>query len=360
MAARSTTTDRQHRKGATTHATDPRAYAEAADSCSVHRNAVASATQKTEQPLVKILVCDDDQADRELLYTCLQQIIDREVVLLQPGRIDDIQYALDKRRIDLVLIDSRMPPKPGMEWLAEVTRKQLAPVIMLTGSAIGEVTTQALHEGSLGYLPKGNLSADKLNNAVNLALDKWNRLQQAKADREKLERLATYDSLTGLYNRQAILAKLRESVNLANRYREDFSLTMLDIDHFRKINDRYGHLTGDDVLERAAALIRGNIRDADTAGRYGGEEFMIILPRVNLSSSWVAAERLRAIIEKTRLKDFAENVFSITVSQGLVAWERNDNVASLISRAEEALHKAKQKGRNRVQILLGPSLRDKV
>ena len=263
MAARTTTTERQHRKGATTHATDPRTYAEAADSCSIHKNAVPSTTQKTGQPLVKILVCDDDPADRELLCTCLQQITDREVVLLQPGRIDDIQYALDKRRIDLVLIDTRMPQKSGMEWLAEISKKQLAPVIMLTSPAIGRVTSQAAQEGSVGYLPKGNLSPDKLNNAVNLALDKWTRLQQAKADREKLERLATYDSLTGLYNRQAILAKLRESVNLANRYREDFSLTMLDIDHFKKVNESYGHLIGDDVLEKISALILGNIRDAD-------------------------------------------------------------------------------------------------
>jgi len=253
-----------------------------------------------------------------------------------------------------------MPQKSGMEWLAEISKKQLAPVIMLTSPAIGRVTSQAAQEGSVGYLPKGNLSPDKLNNAVNLALDKWTRLQQAKADRERLERLATYDSLTGLYNRQAILAKLRESVNLANRYREDFSLTMLDIDHFKKVNESYGHLIGDDVLEKISALILGNIRDADIAGRYGGEEFMIILPRVNLSSSWVAAERLRAIIERTKCKDSAGNIFGLTVSQGLVAWERNDNVASLISRAEEALHKAKQKGRNRVQILLGPTLRDKV
>lgn len=360
MAARSTTTERQHRKSTATHATDSRTYAGAADLRSVRENTVAFTTPRTAQPLIKVLVCDDDPADRELVCTCLQQMADREVVLLHPGHIDDIRYALDKHRIDLVLIDSRMPPKSGMEWLAEVTRKQLAPVIMLTASAIGEVATRAFHEGSLGYLPKGNLSPDKLSNAVNLALDKWTRLQQAKADREKLERLATYDSLTGLYNRQAILTKLRESVNLANRYREDFSLTMLDIDHFKKINESYGHLTGDDVLEKIAVLIHANIRDADIAGRYGGEEFMIILPRVNLSSSWVAAERLRAIIERTECRDSAGNIFGLTVSQGLVAWERNDNAASLISRAEEALHKAKQKGRNRVQILLGPSLRDRV
>jgi diguanylate cyclase (GGDEF)-like protein len=135
---------------------------------------------------------------------------------------------------------------------------------------------------------------------------------------------------------------------------------MLDIDHFRKVNDSYGHLIGDEVLEKIADLVRANIRDVDIAGRYGGEEFIIILPKTNLASSWVAAERLRSIIEKTEFKDSAGNIFAVAVSQGLVGWERIDDAASLISRADEALRKAQEKGRNRVQILLGPSLRDKV
>jgi diguanylate cyclase (GGDEF)-like protein len=87
---------------------------------------------------------------------------------------------------------------------------------------------------------------------------------------------------------------------------------------------------------------------------------MIILPKTSLSLAWVAAERLRTIIEKAELKDPAGNAFAITVSQGLIGWERNEDASSLISRADEALYKAKAKGRNRVQILLGPSLRDKI
>lgn len=177
---------------------------------------------------------------------------------------------------------------------------------------------------------------------------------------QKPERLETFDPLTGLYNHHTILGRLREQVNLANRYKEDFSLILLDIDHFRKVNDHYGHHAGDDVLEEVAALIRGNIRETDMPGRYGGDEFIIILPRTDLSSSWVSAERLRSIVEKTEFKNSVGNLFTVTMSQGLVGWEPKDDVASLISRAAEALDKAREKGRNRVQILLGPSLRDKV
>lgn len=321
---------------------------------------VASMTQEMKQPPLKILICDDDPADRKLVRTYLQRITDREIVLLEAGHTEEIQDALDKGRIDLVLMDNQMPGKSGMEWLAEIARKQLAPVVMLTGSGTEEIVAQAFQEGAVGYLPKGSLSREKLSNIIDVALDKWTRLQQAMADKEKLERLATFDSLTGLYNRRATLGKLRELINLANRYKEDFSLIMLDIDHFKTVNDRYGHLTGDGALEEIATLIRRNIRDTDIVGRYGGEEFIIILPKTTLASSWVVAERLRSIIEKAQMKDSAGNVFAITVSQGLAGWERGEDADSLISRADEALYKAKEKGRNRVQILLGPSLRDKV
>ena len=316
--------------------------------------------QEIKQPLIKILICDDDPADRKLVRAYLQQITSREIVLLEAGHTEEIQNALDKGRIDLVLMDNQMPGKSGMEWLAEIAKKQLAPVVMLTGSGTEEIAAQAFQEGAVGYLPKGSLSQEKLQNIIDVALDKWTRLQQAMADKEKLEILATFDSLTGLYNRRAILGKLHELINLANRYKEDFSLSMLDIDHFKRVNDRYGHLTGDEVLEKIATLIRRNIRDTDIVGRYGGEEFIIILPKTNLSSAWVVAERIRTIIEKTEMKDSAGNVFAITVSQGLAGWERDEDATSLISRADEALYKAKEKGRNRVQILLGPSLRDKV
>jgi two-component system cell cycle response regulator len=317
-------------------------------------------TQETKQPLIKILVCDDDPADRKLIRTYLKRITDREIVLLEAGHVEEIQNALDKGRIDLVLMDNQMPGKSGMEWLSEIVKKQLAPVVMLTGSGTEEIAARAFQEGAVGYLPKGSLSQEKLQNIIDVALDKWTQLQQAMADKEKLERLANFDSLTGLYNRRALLGKLSELINFANRYKEDFSLIMLDIDYFKRVNDRYGHLAGDEVLEKIATSISRNVRDTDVVGRYGGEEFIIVLPKTNLSSSWVVAERLRTIIEKAEMKDSAGSTFAITVSQGLVGWERNEDATSLISRADEALYKAKEKGKNRVQILLGPSLRDKI
>ena len=360
MVNESISVDRQHNKTCDTGAGNPRRDSKSTDSQFLIENPVAWTTQETERQLIKILMCDDGPASDELIRSYLQGISDKEIVLLESLDTEEIRNALDKGRIDLVLTDSQMLGRSGIEWLAEMVKKQLAPVVVLTGSRDEEIEALTFQEAAVGYLPKDGLSSEKLKNIIDDALDKWARLQQAMADKEKLEMLANFDSLTGLYNRRAILGKLREYVNLANRYRDDFTLIMLDIDHFRKVNNRHGYLAGDEVLESIAALIRSNIRRTDIAGCYGGEEFIIILPKTNLSSSWAVAERLRSIIAQAELKDAAGNIFSVTVSQGLAGWERNDDADSLISRASEALHKAKGKGRDRVQILLGPSLRDKI
>ena len=304
---------------------------------------------EVKQPLLKILVCDDDPADRKLVRAYLRQIDDREIVLLEAGRRDEIQNALDKGRIDLVFMDIQMPEKSGMEWLAEIAEKKTAPVVMLTGSGNEEVAVQSLQKGAVGYLPKSKLSTEKLAETIDDALKRWRQIQQSLANQEELERLANIDSLTGLVNRGAILRKLGEQTKYANRYREEFSLDMLDIDHFKKVNDQYGHLTGDDVLEQVAILVRQDIREADTAGRYGGEEFIIILPRTDLSSALNVAERVRKTIEASEMKDSKGNVFGITVSQGISIYQPGEDEYSLISRADNALYKAKENGRNRVE-----------
>jgi len=299
--------------------------------------------------LVKILVCDDDPADRKLVRAYLRQITDREIVVLEVGQRREIQNALDKGRVSLVLMDIQMPGKSGMEWLAEIVEKQTAPVVMLSGAGSEEIAVQSLQEGAVGYLAKSSLSKENLVKTIDTALAKWRQIQQAKADQEELERLANLDSLTGLYNRRVILQRLNERIKYVRRYGEELSLIMLDIDHFKKVNDQYGHLIGDGVLEEIAVLVQRNIRGTDDVGRYGGEEFIIILLKTGLSSAVDVAERVRKAIEAVEMKDSEGNVFSVTVSEGVSSYKRAEDERSLISRADGALYRAKENGRNRVE-----------
>jgi len=159
-----------------------------------------------------------------------------------------------------------------------------------------------------------------------------------------------YDSLTELYNRQGILDVLRNLFNGAQRYKQDLSISILDIDYLNAVNERYGQFIGDSVIESVAKIIYRNIRASDTVGRYGGDEFLIILPRANLYSARVSAERIQNTIENTEMNDSANNHFSITVSQGLSCLEMSDDIRTFLVRAEEALQRAKQNGGNRVEM----------
>ncbi len=304
---------------------------------------------KVERPLLKILVCDDDPADRKLVRTYLREVADREIVMLEAGQKAEIEEALGKGRIDLVLMDNEMPEKSGMEWLAEIVEKRMAPVVMLTGSGSEEVAVQALQEGAVGYLPKGSLSKEKLVEAIDAALEKWRLMQQSRANQDELERLANFDSLTGLHNRRAILHRLDEHIKQVRRYEGELSLIMLDIDYFKNVNDQYGHLIGDEVLENVAVLMQQNVRNTDSVGRYGGEEFIIVLSETDLSSALIVAERLRNAIEAAEMRDSEGNMFGITVSQGVSSYKPGEDKQSLISRADDALYRAKQNGRNRVE-----------
>ncbi|SFM86083.1 GGDEF domain-containing protein [Thermodesulforhabdus norvegica] len=165
-------------------------------------------------------------------------------------------------------------------------------------------------------------------------------LQQAY---QKIEELALHDELTGIYNRRAILGYLKEEIERASRYDIPLSVSLADIDHFKSINDTYGHLVGDKILRELAAHIKGCIRSTDRVGRYGGEEFLIILPHTPISRALSCMERCRSDIEGSLFEGLR-----ITVSFGIAALRPEDDLDSLLSRADKALYEAKNRGRNRV------------
>lgn len=184
-------------------------------------------------------------------------------------------------------------------------------------------------------------SLEKINEKLELMVeDKTKELQQYN---EELKRLSETDSLTGIFNRKKLKDSLNVEINKANRYNEVFSLILLDIDFFKKVNDNHGHLTGDNVLIEVCKIISKNIRDIDLFARWGGEEFVILVYKQDINQAEFIAEKLRTQIEKANIENL-----KITCSFGVTQYERTNTSEILFKKADDALYEAKETGRNKV------------
>lgn len=169
--------------------------------------------------------------------------------------------------------------------------------------------------------------------------------------RKKIEELAITDGLTRLYNRRYAIERFEEEFERCQRLDEKLACIMFDLDHFKRVNDEHGHQSGDEVLKKIAALTKDCIRTYDIAGRFGGEEFIVILPEADLQSSQKLAERLRTLVQNTAIPISDRMApLNVTISIGIAILHSDDSsVSDLIKRADEALYQAKNNGRNRVE-----------
>ena len=171
----------------------------------------------------------------------------------------------------------------------------------------------------------------------------------------KLVELATIDDLTQLYNRRYFFERFNQEMERAKRYQRPLSCLILDIDHFKHVNDTYGHLSGDQVLIDIAQILRNNCRQSDLAGRYGGEELIILLPETDSPGAMIIAERIREMIEQHQTVDDRGEIIRVTVSMGVVSLtgpelEKMDKNERIVQYADDALLRAKKDGRNRIEI----------
>ena len=163
--------------------------------------------------------------------------------------------------------------------------------------------------------------------------------------RQTVIRLSREDSLTGLYNRRRITELLENEIQRAARYNTVFSVILADIDHFKAVNDQLGHQAGDEVLNKIAEIIRSSVRATDLAGRWGGEEFVIISPETDIGGSFSLAEKIRTRLESADLGKIGHR----TASFGVTAFADGDDIEDIIARADAGLYAAKEGGRNRVE-----------
>lgn len=175
--------------------------------------------------------------------------------------------------------------------------------------------------------------------------------QQLLESKSRVEELSRLDELTQINNRRHLMSRFTEELSRRRRSGGELSVILVDVDHFKLVNDLRGHLCGDYVLKELACIMKSQLREYDVLGRYGGEEFASVLPGSPLSGGWIVAERLRSAVEKYNF-EFENSSFKITISLGLASTEgiSDPSTSTLLKIADECLYKAKETGRNRVMI----------
>lgn len=284
-----------------------------------------------------ILIIDDITENIQIVSGMLKKE-NYKVIASTNGR-DGIEIAKLKQP-DLILLDIQMPDMDGFEVcraLKDDEKTKRIPIMFMTARIDEESIEEAFKAGAADYVTKPIKK-----------LEIWARIRtQIKLSQTilALEKASITDGLTGLYNHNRIFEVLDAEIIRAKRYGHMLSIMMLDIDFFKKVNDNFGHQTGDVVLKEVAREITKTIRNIDVAGRYGGEEFLVVLPETNKESAIIGAERLRTNIENLSF----ENGMKISISGGIVEYT-NETTMEIIEKADKKLYKAKSNGRNRIEV----------
>ena len=297
----------------------------------------------------KILVVDDEKDICLLISSLLTE--EGYVVQTATDGMEGMRV-FKEQSPDLVITDVKMPGRDGLELLKEI--KAVNPrvdVIVLTGHSNEATAIDFLHNGAYDYLLKPLEDLDLLIASVQRALQKRQLEARNLQLLKELEELATKDALTGLYNHRQMHTSLSDEINRSLRYEHAFQILMVDIDHFKKINDTYGHPFGDFVLQRMARLFEENLRLTDTVFRYGGEEFLILMPETGKQDAVSVAKRLLSAIAEYEFDCDGHKVHA-TVSIGTAEFpEEARDMSALIGLADRRLYRAKQSGRNCIEFV---------
>ncbi|MDP8235620.1 MAG: diguanylate cyclase [Candidatus Erginobacter occultus] len=296
-----------------------------------------------------ILVVEDDPISRKLLARRLETAGYR-VGVLADG--ESAREELKNNPPALLLLDIQLPGLTGLEllgWLRGEPALRRLPVILISGLDRPKDVVRGLELGASDYVTKP-ISFPVLLARIRTQLLISEMVVRLETQAKILARLAAYDELTGVFNRLGLSYFLKSEVERSLRYREPLAALMIDIDHFKPVNDLYGHPAGDRVLRRVAELISSTLRGPDLLCRYGGEEFLVILPHTSPDQAREAGERIRKEIAAVPFRS-EENEIPLTVSVGAAGLdpEAEEPGEEMIAAADAALYRAKREGRNRVR-----------
>lgn len=292
---------------------------------------------------MQVVVIDDTLITARLIAEYLKKIGGVDPIIFTDPE-EGLRYCMDNE-IDLLMVDYMMPKMNGLDVIRsyrEQRSKEEFPIVMVTAMEERDVLRQAFEAGANDFVPKPLEPVELIARAQSLLT--------LRARTVELRRMATIDFLTNVFIRRYFMEVAEREVVRCKRYGQPLTLCMLDVDHFKHVNDSYGHAAGDEVLKFIAEKCMESLREPDSIGRLGGEEFAICLPETSADEAQAVAKRCHKAIEDASIDVGDGESVQVTVSIGLAQWSEGETLDDVLRRADRALYKAKEAGRNKVVI----------
>ncbi len=298
----------------------------------------------------KILVIDDDPDSLSIISEALRwEGYQVETAISGAEGIDLIH----RWQPDLILLDVNMPGMNGIETLKDLrTQEQYVSVMFISGNTSTTHVVRGLDSGADDYIPKP-FDPLELLARVRTQLRIKDLNDQLRVANGRLKELVDIDDLTGLYNMRSIYQRIENELQRAKRFNRQVCVVMMDMDHFKSVNDGHDHLFGSFVISEVGSIIRKTIRNIDLGARYGGDEFLMVLTETNTEGAHKFCERLREFIENYEFKNGKDQI-RLTVSIGFAITSAGDDYTDpqgLVRAADHALYESKRKGRNQVSLI---------
>lgn len=294
-----------------------------------------------------VLIVDDDVAVRNTMNEYINSAGYKSEAV---ACAEDALEILEKKSFHVVITDINLPAMGGLDLTRIIKKDKESDVIVMTGYSDDYSYEEAINTGASDFVIKP-VRLQELMLRLKRVLNERDLTKERIRMMQKLQKLAVTDGLTKLYNSRSFYSQLETEVDRFNRYRHPLTLLLLDLDHFKDYNDSYGHLEGDKVLVRFSQIIKSCLRTNDTAYRYGGEEFTVILPETGGEEAGTVAQRIRAALEAERFSPLNGKDVKITISIGVTEYQHKEELSTFIQRADKAMYRSKQKGRNMVSML---------
>lgn len=301
---------------------------------------------------MEILIAEDDPVSRKILKALLTKWGYTVTEASDGAQAWSHLQMEDRPRV--AILDWMMPEMDGPQVCKKVREREAGKevytyIIILTAKGAKEDIIEGMEAGADDYLVKP-FDPQELRVRVRAGQRIVDLQIQLKSVQEELRRQSITDPLTGVLNRRATLERFQLEMSRASREKRPIGVVMIDVDHFKKVNDRWGHICGDEVLKEVAARVKGSLRVYDVFGRMGGEEFMAVLPGTTLPLALSVAERLRVAVS-SRPVDTSKGKIPVTISLGVSQWAEGEELERAMDRADKALYLAKERGRDRVEAL---------